>query len=666
MSLHSHPPGIENRKRNKRATVVCTRCHDKKVVPGQLQERCSGCVEAFAECRYRPSQRGTVRRRDRKAAPTHVTDSVDPVLPPGDRPNVLPPSTSGPSPALDSRNGGRVNHAQADIDAWSSAIHDQPSQTSHSREPVAEPIVDGRNPSQAIVTPGQLSLSSQGNSHRAAYLGESGYMSIFRHELAEDDAEDSQENAADLQSTHLMPVLQESYLDTYFEYCHTWCPILDRETMQTCLEFSESQLLREALAVLGSQLSPPLIRHPKPIQHFQRFRKLFYDNNESQPLVRICAVMLLYWWSSGPPNVVSIDTNWWWMGASIRLAQEIGLHREQNTEHVLRPGETNGLRRRIWWTLFARDRLTALMQARPCAIDPDYSDLRMASVEDFPDPNDPKAEIWVHWVRLCEIIGRVGKAIAQGKIHEPGSTPANDLMNWPQDLPDHLQLPISDDRTVNFNRDVHMLHLPYLATTILLHLQKTTDKLPRASMTAIIAASCVSRTLQDILARGTLRYLPGQTGWYISISIIALLYARSIEALTTHADAEISILLAALKQMALLWHSSKMFFTGFQRILETDRTHIQPSFGLGNAVGHPEVVDQTQASPTLNDITATADSSWRQRFPYVTMNTSPLTAALLEDTVNIPFMGMESSQVNYLFDFLDDLDPDILQMDLSL
>lgn len=263
----------------------------------------------------------------------------------------MPLNTSAPQAPLGSRDNG-----QTGIDTWADGIHAQQSYVGPSRGSVAEPILNGGNPSQPIVTPGQLSLSSHGNSHRAAYLGESGYMSIFSHELAEDDTTDPQEHATDLQSTHLIPVLQESYLDTYFEYCYTWCPILDRNTMQTWPEFSGSQLLREALAVLGSQLSPPLIRHLKPTQHFQRFRKLFYDNHESQPLVRICAVMLLYWWSSGPPNVVSIDTNWWWMGASIRLAQEIGLHREQNTELVLRPGETNGLRRRIWWTLFVRYR----------------------------------------------------------------------------------------------------------------------------------------------------------------------------------------------------------------------------------------------------------------------------------------------------------------------
>lgn len=491
-------------------------------------------------------------------------------------------------------------------------------------------------------------------------------MSIFRHDLGEDETPDVQLQPPDRRTTQISPVLQESYVDTYFEYAYPWCPIIDRVTMQTCPEFFDSQLLREGLGLLGSQLSPPLMRHPKPSEHFSRFRQLFYDNHESQPLVRICAVMLLYWFSVGPPNVVSIDTNWWWMGAAIRLAQEIGLHREPQAEYAQRPGETNGLRRRIWWTLFARDRLTALMQGRPCAIDPDYCDLRMPSVQDFPDPTDPKAEVFVHWVRLCEIIGRVGKAIAQEKIHDPNCVPAADLMNWPRELPAHLQLPISDDRTTRFNRDVHMLHLPYLATTILLHLQKTPEKLPRASMTAIIAASCVSRILQDILGRGTLRYMPGQAGWYISISIIALLYARNIEALTIHADADIAILLAALKQMALLWHSSKMFYTGLERILAGDKIGIQPPGQSGFAGRPPVMDDEAHTSPVLQDITATDDVSWRERLPYATARTSPLIGALLGSTTRFPFTDLEASQFNYFIDFLDDLNHDMFQVELSL
>jgi hypothetical protein len=103
------------------------------------------------------------------------------------------------------------------------------------------------------VSPGQLSTSSQSNSHRAAYLGESGYMSMFSHEPVEDDAT-SQISSHGLQAQVLPLVLQESYFDTYVDYCYTWCPVLDREDMQRDLGFRDSELLRESIALVGSHL----------------------------------------------------------------------------------------------------------------------------------------------------------------------------------------------------------------------------------------------------------------------------------------------------------------------------------------------------------------------------------------------------------------------------
>jgi hypothetical protein len=316
------------------------------------------------------------------------------------------------------------------------------------------------------------------------------------------------------------------------------------------------------------------------------------------------------------------------------------------------------------------------MQGRPCAVDPDYCNVRMVTTGDFPDPTDPRAAIFIQWVRLCEIIGRVGKAIAQGKMGDLTSSPATDLISWAQGLDAELQLPLSTARTTHFNRDIHLLHLPYLATIILLHLQKGTQKLPKASATAIVAASCVARVFEDFLARGTLRFVPGQAGWYISISILALLYARQVEDLQRHADADIATLRAALEQMATRWHSSKMFSIGFQKISESSSG---PGMGQSrSATGAQDAMhatigrlenpqSQLQVSPTLDDLTATeAAAKWTDCFPYITEHSSPLIAVLLTHTLQMPLPIGDIAQFTYLFDFLDGLDPELLNVDLNL
>lgn len=311
------------------------------------------------------------------------------------------------------------------------------------------------------------------------------------------------------------------------------------------------------------------------------------------------------------------------------------------------------------------------MHGRPCAIDPDYCNVKMVTTEDFPDPSDPRAEIFVQWVRLCEIIGRIGKAIAQGKMDDPNASPANDLITWVQGLQHHSQLPISNNRTVGFNRDIHLLYLPYLATFILLHLQRGSQRLPKASATAIVAASCVARIFQDFLARSTLRFVPGQAGWYIAIAILALLHARQIEPLKQHAEADIATLRAALEQMATRWHSSKMFAIGFEKILEAkftpkDGQNYAPTQDVAGPTNHILDASQSQVSPTLDDLTGMDTVKWTDCFPFITAKTSPLIAALLDNTLNMPFAGFDSSQFTYLFDFLDGLDPELLHADLNL
>lgn len=73
--------------------------------------------------------------------------------------------------------------------------------------------------------------------------------------------------------------------------------------------------------------------------------------------------------------------------------------------------------KRIWWTLFSRDRSVAVALGRPVAINPEDSDVEMISEDDFledePDkpaefPLDPvHVHFFINYVKLCEIMGLV-------------------------------------------------------------------------------------------------------------------------------------------------------------------------------------------------------------------------------------------------------------------
>ena len=204
-------------------------------------------------------------------------------------------------------------------------------------------------------THGLVESSQPGRSqsqNEKSYLGDSGFMPIFAQASRDGGHSTSLANTLDQTIPEISTLLRQSFAETYIEYCFPWCPVLDRDSLFDDEVFSQSLLLQQALGLLGSIIHPPIIPHPSPQTYYTQMKKLFYANHENNPLVRIVSIIIIHWWSACPPNVVSMESSYFWTSIAIRLAQEIGLHREIAATHVFRPGESRGLRRRIWWTLF--------------------------------------------------------------------------------------------------------------------------------------------------------------------------------------------------------------------------------------------------------------------------------------------------------------------------
>ena len=73
--------------------------------------------------------------------------------------------------------------------------------------------------------------------------------------------------------------------------------------------------------------------------------------------------------------------------------------------------------KRVWWSLFTRDRSVAVALGRPVSINTDDSDVEMISEQDFieeeGDPNNDyrpdtiHVQFFLQYVKLCEIMGLV-------------------------------------------------------------------------------------------------------------------------------------------------------------------------------------------------------------------------------------------------------------------
>ncbi|KAG5801553.1 hypothetical protein H9Q74_013545 [Fusarium xylarioides] len=303
----------------------------------------------------------------------------------------------------------------------------------------------------------------------------------------------------------------------------------------------------------------------------------------------------------------------------------MNIHREPKQESVASSALHLSLRRRLWWTVFARERLTSLCQSKPCIINPEDMTIQEVQPSDFPsDPaSQKKGRIFKYWVRLAGIMGKVSKALSKSVDSSPETATfptelRQELVAWVQSLPPDLQLPIGSSGTEGFDRDVHQLHLPYLTTIIVMHLQRTTPDLPQALPPAILAASCIARILRDILSRGNARFLMAITCWYCGTAFIALLQASRIKQFSQEAEEGLDILDQAVGQLQQMWASANVIRQGFERLRALPRSMMHA--GKGRAAG-----SNGSGDAPSNDF------DWKLLFPFVTRSTSRIADCLLAD-----------------------------------
>lgn len=141
----------------------------------------------------------------------------------------------------------------------------------------------------------------------------------------------------------LLAALTESYFQNVF---HRY-PVVDRAILAApkC-----SPLMMQAVCMAGS-----LMRHSSStasglaLSHslYEKTKLMLFLNQEPDPVTNLAALCLMICWSGNPTNSLSLDCPWQWTGTAIRLALQMGLHKEGT--YTIRPDSSR--LRRIWWVL---------------------------------------------------------------------------------------------------------------------------------------------------------------------------------------------------------------------------------------------------------------------------------------------------------------------------
>lgn len=347
-TAHTFIQFAEQPPKRKRAEAVCIPCHSKKVkcdIQKRQQhglQRCSNCDSNQRVCQLRPSQRGKRKQsvhedtHGQSEAETQAADyAVDGAgtLLPAD-PNLICPDASrndGQPPITKVPRLSRASDLQASQGARDDAsVGGRQSTPMGSREEIS-------------------THCSRDNDVDAGYLQVYGPENQFDAEMQELQAQLVPARESN-DALSLDPCLQATFLETYWEYCYCFCPVLDRLTVKA--EMARSPLLTNAVALAASHVQPPLLPHDGPETYYDRARKLFYEDHEADNLTALKALSLFYWWAPRPPSTLHRHTSWWWQSVIISHAQQMGIHRQPPLESPLNAHLDLSVRRRIWWSAF--------------------------------------------------------------------------------------------------------------------------------------------------------------------------------------------------------------------------------------------------------------------------------------------------------------------------
>jgi hypothetical protein len=449
---------------------------------------------------------------------------------------------------------------------------------------------------------------------RVAYLGESSNLTLLvhdRHGTADvvhyplpENVRGSRARLTELDNVEidilhqrgafLLPPrsLCDELVDSYFKWVAPIVPVINRTRFMKQYQDAKnppSLLLLQAILLAGSRVctNPQLMdvngsTTPAALTFYKRAKALYDANYEDDRVTIVQALVLMGWYWEGPEDVTK--NVFYWSRVATVVAQGSGMHRSVEGSQLSVADKR--LWKRIWWTLFTRDRSVAVALGRPVHINTDDSDVEMVSEDDFIEDDDPNNEyaqdplhiqFFLQYVKLCEIMGLVlsqqysvaSKARRQNAIDLTHSDMA--LADWLQNCP----------KEVYWEMPRHhfwaaLLHSNYYTTLCLLHRAHMPPASGRAEENsypsrniAYQAAAMITSIIENLSAHNELRYCPAFIVYSLFSALIMHVYQMrsNIPSVVQATQDRMRICMNALKDVSRVWLVAKMVYTLFESIL---------------------------------------------------------------------------------------------------
>ncbi|KAF9892102.1 hypothetical protein FE257_002508 [Aspergillus nanangensis] len=355
-----------------------------------------------------------------------------------------------------------------------------------------------------------------------------------------------------------LPV-QRSLLDSFRKHCAPWMPIVEDSWLQTLDGNKPSFLLLQSVFLAGSRVAAAPYISSSSERYYRRAKALFFSSYEKNPIIKIAAACLLNWWNPRGPEEVSLDGSGFWLRVAVAIAYQIGLHREPSG------GKTASYRRRLWWTLVARDCQLSAAHGRPSAITLADADVSPASILDF-GREDPQADLFVAFVKINTIMADVTKTYLR---HQLSPTKRQQIRNalycWMSELPQPLRL-FTRGQLSPYDLCTRSLHIAYFVTLTILYRSAAPSNV--STSIAVVAASFLCGIYEEFLTRDEWRFQGPIFKFHVFAAGMALLNARA-HMQKSALEPSLAIVRGSLIALSERWPSANRNIEVIDRIIQS-------------------------------------------------------------------------------------------------
>ncbi|KAH8898014.1 hypothetical protein GQ53DRAFT_712535 [Thozetella sp. PMI_491] len=402
-----------------------------------------------------------------------------------------------------------------------------------------------------------------------------------------------------IQDALTMPArdVSDQLVRAFFETFHAANPVIDRNTFEHLYEQGQaSPLVLHTIYMVALTSGPDRLvrvagysdRTAARKAHYLRAKALYDADYEADPINIAAALHLLSFWWFGPDDQ---KDSWYWQGCAVTLVQSLGIHRSS-----LRPerrAKTSSMWKRIWWSIYIRDRHASAALCRPCRIRDEDCDVEHLTENDLlfdkghnqrliPAQRDYHTSYFLEISKLSIILGDI--VIGEFSPRRPalGRFESDSLLKrlqqWKSQLPRILKNN-SSDKSMGASFWATMLDSSYRYACILLFRPKTIQSLfsteTYTDMQARIAADSITRNAEDLLASGTMIYaqlhmVPSLFG---ALSIHTLVISRGNSLHRQLAENKSRQCILALTELAKSWPVGMWIVKAFLNLMQRLTSH---------------------------------------------------------------------------------------------